>query len=239
MKIAILSDIHANLDALHAIAETCDEMWVLGDLVNYGPEPAEVVEFIRRHATLAVRGNHDHAIGAGEDPRCSAAFREMARVMQAYTEVVLPAEQKAYLRGLPLTAVREAGGERFFLCHAAPSDPRYTYAPSARQYWAREAAGVDARTLLVGHTHLPFILELDGCRVVNPGSVGQPKHGAAEACYALWEDGAIALKSVPYPVERTIRKLLDLPIDLQVARQLAAVLRNGGLPAQPGAVQGA
>ncbi len=104
MRIAIISDIHGNLEALKAVTLPCDELWVLGDLVNDGPNPCEVVEFVRRNASLVVRGNHDHAIGFGVDSRCSAAFREMARAMQVYSESVLNDGQKAFLRELPLTA---------------------------------------------------------------------------------------------------------------------------------------
>src|SRR5690348_5908229 len=90
MKLLIVSDIHANVEALHAVlAQSHDELWVLGDLVNYGPDPGEVVDFVRRNAALVVCGNHDHAIGAGADPQCSPAFREMAQTMQAYTDSVL------------------------------------------------------------------------------------------------------------------------------------------------------
>jgi len=228
VKIAILSDIHGNLEALRSVPESWDELWVLGDLVNYCPNPAEVVDFVRQNATVVVCGNHDHAIGASEDPRCSPAFREMAQAMQAYTESVLSDEQKAYLRQLPLSVQMEAGGQKFFLCHAVPADPLFKYCPREPALWKREIAAVSADILLVGHTHLPFVMDLGAKRVVNPGSVGQPKHGAPDACCAVWEDGAISLRSCRYPVEETVRKLFDLSIDIRIRRQLASVLQNGG-----------
>jgi putative phosphoesterase len=230
LKIAIVSDIHGNLEALNAVCDSFDELWVLGDLVNYGPDPVAVVDFVQRNATVVVCGNHDHAIGAGVDSRCSPAFREMAQTMQTYTESVLSDEQKAYLRQLPLTAQREADGKRFFLCHAAPSDPLFKYSSAEAAFWTPELSGVNADVILVGHTHLPFILDLDTQHVVNPGSVGQPKHGRCEACYAVWEDGRMTLKSQPYDVDTTIGRLLDLPIDGGIRRQLADVLRNGVPP---------
>ena len=83
MKLLIVSDIHANLEALQTVlAESHDELWVLGDLVNYGPNPSEVVDLIRLNASLIVQGNHDYAVGTASDPQCSSAFREMARAMQ-------------------------------------------------------------------------------------------------------------------------------------------------------------
>ncbi len=78
MRIVIVSDLHANLEALAALDPAYDKLWVLGDLVNYGPDPVQVLDFVRRHAALVVRGNHDHSLGYDEDPRCSERFRSMA-----------------------------------------------------------------------------------------------------------------------------------------------------------------
>src|ERR1039458_3538757 len=79
MKLLIVSDIHANLEALQAVlAESHDELWVLGDLVNYGPNPSEVVDLVRRNASLVVQGNHDYAVGTCCHPQSSSAFREAA-----------------------------------------------------------------------------------------------------------------------------------------------------------------
>ncbi|MFB3779550.1 MAG: metallophosphoesterase [Bryobacteraceae bacterium] len=233
MKIVIVSDIHGNLEALEAleaIAGPWDELWVLGDLVNYGPNPSEVVDFVRRNAAVAVRGNHDHAIGYGADPRCSAPFREMAREMQYYTESVLNGVQKAFLRELPVAARRTVDGHRFFLCHAVPSEPLFRYLPPGSPDWPIEAERAAADILLVGHTHLPSQAAVGGCQVVNPGSAGQPKHGCPEACYAIWEDGRFLLKSSPYRAEVTAGKVLALPIDERIAGELADVLLRGAPP---------
>ena len=122
MRILIVSDIHANLEALQAVlAERRDELWVLGDLVNYGPNPSEVIDLIRLNASLVVQGNHDYAVGTGSDPQCSNAFREIAREMQNYTEPLLSVDQRAFLRGLPQTAARTVDGYQFF-CHATPTE---------------------------------------------------------------------------------------------------------------------
>jgi protein phosphatase len=231
MKILILSDIHGNLEALEAVlAEPRDELWVLGDLVNYGPNPSEVVELVRRHASLIIQGNHDYAIGTGSDPQCSRAFREMARAMQNYTEPLLNVDQRAFLRGLPQTAARTIDSFRFFLCHATPTEPLFKYCPAEPARWAAEIAGLEADVFLVGHTHLPFGLNLAKQQIVNPGSVGQPKHGAPMACYALWDDGRMTLRSRPYPVGRAVKKILSLPVPTEIRSQLAAVLRSGHPP---------
>jgi predicted phosphodiesterase len=89
---------------------------------------------------------------------------------------------------------------------------------------------LQADIVLAGHTHLPFTMNLEKLRIVNPGSVGQPKHGSPMACYALWEDGRLSLRSRRYPVEETVQKILSLPVSTEIRSQLAAVLRSGCPP---------
>jgi predicted phosphodiesterase len=127
LRVAIISDLHANLEALESFPETWDELWVLGDLVNYGPNPREVIQFVRDRATVVIRGNHDNAIGLGKDPRCSPRYRDMSNAMGEVTASVMNASEKEYLAGLPLTDSRIVDGKRFVLCHATPSDPLFEY----------------------------------------------------------------------------------------------------------------
>src|ERR1035437_7602063 len=137
MKILVVSDIHANLEALQAVLrESHDELWVLGDLVNYGPNPCEVLELIRLHAALVVQGNHDSAIANGSDPQCSNAFREMARAVQEYTEPLLDADQRAFLRSLPRPAPPPTAGHRFFFGHPPPPEPLFESCPAEPARWA-------------------------------------------------------------------------------------------------------
>jgi len=225
LKILILSDLHANLEAFRAIKEQCDELWVLGDLVDYGPEPGPVIELVRARASVVVRGNHDHAVGFDADPQCSPAFRQMAEQTRRHCLTVLTEAEKRYLRELPLTAVREVAGVRFHLSHALPSDPLYPYCGPNSERWGEEAARVEADILLTGHTHLPFVRQIGERLIVNPGSVGQPKHGRAEACYAVWEDGRIELRSTAYDVEATVAKVAAMPLEEAVREQLVWVLR--------------
>ncbi len=230
MKIAIVSDVHGNMEALSAVPQDFDELWVLGDLVNYGPEPAKVIAYMQARASVAVRGNHDHAIGFNEDPRCSEPFREMAEVMKDYSRSVLSYSDKQFLRELPLKATREVDGLRVAFCHAVPSDPLFAYCLPDSDVWPQELAQADADILFVGHTHIPFVREIGGRLVVNPGSVGQPKTGAPHACYAVLQDGRVELCSTKYPFETTIEKIASLPIPGTTKGQLDAVLRSGGLP---------
>jgi predicted phosphodiesterase len=126
MRVVAISDIHGNFDALSAFQEGYDELWVLGDLVNYGPDPGPVIDWVRARASLIVRGNRDHSIGFSEDPRCSGRFRSMAATRR-FTDLVLSFCQKLLLRDLPLSAETERGGTRLYVCLAIPSDPLFGY----------------------------------------------------------------------------------------------------------------
>jgi putative phosphoesterase len=230
LKIAIVSDIHGNMDALLSFPESYDELWVLGDLVNYGPQPKEVVDFVRSEASLVVRGNHDHSVGFATDPRCSPRFRGMADVTGRFTASVLAETQKAYLRFLPLHIRIAQARTVFSLCHATLSDPLFEYRACESSAWLEECGSLDADVVFVGHTHVPCIRRINGKTLVNPGSLGQPKTGKPDACYAVWEDGEITLRSYRYPVEQTVERIEGLAIDAEVKKNLVAVLTFGGMP---------
>jgi putative phosphoesterase len=230
LRIVIVSDIHGNFDALSALPESGDELWVLGDLVNYGPEPGPVTDYLKSKATVIVRGNHDHSVGYHQDPRCSPRFREMAVATGRYTESVLTPKQKQFLRSLPLQAETRRGDTRFYLCHATPSEPLFGYCEAESDTWIQEIENLPADVVLTGHTHVPVVRTIGHRTLVNPGSLGQPKTGSPEACYAVWEDGRIELKSYPYPVETTIDKVQALPIEAALRDELSAILRTGEIP---------
>lgn len=227
MKLVIISDIHGNLDALRALPERFDELWVLGDLVNYGPQPREVVEDLIGRASLIVQGNHDHAVGHDDDSRWSARYRQMSETSRRHTAAALTGEQKAHLRDLPVRVHAEREGVRFHLTHGTPSDPHY--GRCAPQDWPRELEAVDADVLLVGHSHVPFLGRFGSRTVLNPGSIGQPRAGSPEASYAVWEDGAFSLRSFAYPVEQTVLKLKGLAFPPAIEDELAMILRTGAV----------
>jgi len=229
MKIAIISDLHGNYEAVRSLPENYDELWVLGDLVNYGPEPGAVIDFVRTRSSVAVRGNHDHSIGYDVDPRCTARYQKMAEMTRKYTASVLKKEQKDFLRQLPLSLEIKRQDTRFYLCHAKPSDPLYGYCSEQSEEWVGELGRVKADVLLVGHTHTPFVRQIGDQLVVNPGSLGQPKTGKSEACYAIWDNGSFQLKQFPYGVDQTVARLQAIRFPPDVEKDLITVLETGSV----------
>jgi len=237
MRLLIVSDIHSNFAALQAVEKDAggvDAVAFAGDAVDYGPRPAECIAWLRRHATWAVRGNHDEALGNHTDCRCSEAFRKLSVATRAMNQERVSHADRRYLAALPLTALFDFGGVRFGMIHAAPADPMYHYLPPGLSDNGLRVEMGDFPNMvdvaILGHTHLPFVRRLDNLQVVNPGSVGQPKHGDPRAAYAIWEDGVITLHRVAYPVEETLQELQSSDLNMEVLVELSNILRTGGDP---------
>lgn len=228
MRTLVVADVHGNLAALEAVfSESFDRVVCLGDIVGYGPEPAECLRLLRGYDLLGVQGNHDRAAAQHVPPRCSERFRWLAEATAPIARGQLSADDVAFLSALPHWGVAEHGRPRWVLVHATPSDPLYRYLGPDPIAWREEARSVEGEGLLVGHTHIQFELRLDAARVVNPGSVGQPKDGDPRAAYAVIEDGAITLKRVAYDVERTVLAYARSPVSAAAVDSLAKLLRTG------------
>jgi predicted phosphodiesterase len=233
MKILVISDLHANWPALEAVlaAESFDRLFVIGDLVSYGPHPREVGDYVRAHAALVVRGNHDNALALGVDCRCAPSSKPLAETTRAVHRVLLSAEQQRWLGRLPFTSSVVEDGRAFYAVHASPRNHlfRYTLVPAASdEHVRRQVSHVRADYVLLGHTHFPMLRPSGRGLVLNPGSVGQPRDGDPRAAYALVEDGVATLKRAAYDVERTVGDLKRLPLEGRIVDQLAAILRTGG-----------
>lgn len=189
MRIAVLSDVHANLVALDAVLAALrpfDALWHLGDVVGYGPHPDEVVDRLRSAGALGVCGNHDAAAVGRID---TDLFNTDARIAIEWTARRIEPSTRRWLEELPER--REEGD--FSLVHGSPRDPIWEYVYSTQVARASLAA-FSTPYCLVGHTHVPLVFRADGERIqelgpgedggltldsrralVNPGSVGQPR----------------------------------------------------------------
>jgi len=236
-RLLVVADIHGNLAALDAVlAEPHDGVVCIGDIVGYGPFPALCVDRIRSELAITVQGNHDRGFADHIPFGSSARFRWIADATAPIAERQLDADALAYLRGLPRWTIPTLARMATLVVHATPGNPLYEYVGADAAAWARELNATEAEHLLVGHTHIQFDLTVDSAgrrrqRVVNPGSVGQPKDGDPRAAYALIEpDGSILLRRCTYDVEQTIRALYQSEIQRAAADVLAMLLRTGTVP---------
>lgn len=231
MRILVVSDIHANFAALSAIDEPYDVCLMLGDLVDYGPDPGPCVRWSMRHAQFAIRGNHDHGVAQGVEVLGENGYRYLTRATRPLMWEALGPEERSYLLRLPLTRRATLAGKRFLLVHGTPRDPLDEYLLKNPEAWARQIRDADADIVCVGHSHMQFLLELDGIAVLNPGSVGQPRDGDPRAAYAIIEGNRIELKRVEYPIEEAIARMEAAPVPDRAKRLYAHSLRQGRLPA--------
>jgi diadenosine tetraphosphatase ApaH/serine/threonine PP2A family protein phosphatase len=219
MRIAVVSDIHANLAALEAVLaalQPFDAIWQLGDNVGYGPQPDEVVTRLRESGATGVRGNHD-AAAIGE--LATASFNLDARAAVLWTAGIISPETRAWLEALPETLTEGA----FTLAHGSPRDPTWEYVltiPAARA----NLAMMSTQHAFIGHTHVPLVFREDDGLVetlapsdgtilrlderhtlLNPGSVGQPRDGDPRASAALLDTdaGNVEWRRVAYDIATT------------------------------------
>jgi putative phosphoesterase len=229
MRILVLADIHANWPALEAIREPYDVCICLGDLVDYGVEPEPCVRWVRQNCQYAIRGNHDHAVAQNIVATGEIGYRLLARETRPLMWSLLGTEDKTYLARLPITLRITLDACQYYLVHATPRDPLDEFLLDDLVQWERRLQGEEANFVCVGHTHKQFLLKLNGCQLLNPGSVGQPRDGDPRAAYAVIEDGNVQLKRVEYDVERSIAALERAPISQESKLLAQHVLRTGGI----------
>ena len=230
MKILLVADIHANWPALQAINETFDACLVLGDIVDYGTNPGPCVDWVRRNATFAIRGNHDHAVVQSVEARGGSGLKGLAAVTRPMQRQMLDKTQLKYLSRLPVTQSFCLDKLNFLLVHATPRDPLDEYLPNEADAWRDVLHSVDADVVCVGHTHIPFELNVDGIRVINPGSVGQPRDGDARCAYAVIENHQVSFRRVPYDIGLTVSQMRDVGMEPWVINLAESMLRTGGKP---------
>ena len=228
MRILVLADIHSNWEALAAIDESFDACLVIGDIVDYGPNPAPCIDWVRRNADTSVRGNHDHAIAQRVIGRGSSGYRRLAAAVRPYHWEVLDPFDLKYLGRLPVMQHIRLGDLRLLLVHATPRDPLDEYLTDDAEQWRQRLEGIEADIVCVGHTHVPFCLSLGDTRVLNPGSVGQPRDGNPHASYAIVEDGTVSLHRVEYDIEASVRQMQSTGLAEWTARLYGELLRRGG-----------
>jgi diadenosine tetraphosphatase ApaH/serine/threonine PP2A family protein phosphatase len=229
MLIAVISDIHGNLQALQEVLKRIEELkaetiYCLGDTVGYGPFPNECVDLVRKHCTVVLKGNHDSGL-VGDTPLDDFNHYGVSAIQ--WSRTVVTKENFEYLHSLPFTA--EPNG--LTLAHSSPIRPdAWSYILTMRA--AQENFGAFKTTLcFIGHTHVPIIIGEDGSinkykvgarHILNVGSVGQPRDGNPDSAFGLFDSGTgeYSLIRVHYEIGKTARAIRDAGLPEFLAQRL-------------------
>ena len=241
MRYAIIADIHANLAALMAVLtdiykkEEIGEVWCLGDIVGYGPDPQQCIELLRRTNHICVAGNHDLAAIGEID---TSDFNPDAAAACQWTARQLSTTDRVYIKSLPLVIERED----FTLVHGSPRQPVWEYVLSIST--AKENfTYFKSKFCLVCHTHVPGIFKLGkggSCSfsqfptkggldlgeerlIINPGAVGQPRDGDPRASYAIYDSKTktMTLYRVPYDIAATQARMVEQRLPMRLVARLS------------------
>ncbi len=231
MKALVLSDIHSNICALEAIwahEHDSDAIYCAGDLVDYGPFPCEVLEWIREHPVVCVQGNHDARVAAAyRESEPSRGLPAEVREWRHHNAALLREDDIAWLEQLPLSVDFVLDGVRYGMSHLYAGYEVITSVHAFRMFCARTFSVDDQRPvmrLIFGHTHRQGLHYLrDDLLWLNPGSVSYRRQDDPDqaAHYATITDGVIALKQVSYdlaPLYRQVEQLALQDAELEVAR---------------------
>ena len=242
MNHAVISCLHANLAAVEAVLDDIDSQGItsvtcLGDLVGYGPQPNEVINLVRGRNIQTCQGCWDEDIIDGLNS-CECSYPSQLAERRGHrahewTAEILTDENKQFLAKLPMTLRR---GTMLFV-HGSPNSQHEYLLPDMNAFAALERVETaGAETMFCGHTHQPYVRELSGGsirvrvqqkgmesaseeelqlpmrRIVNAGSVGEPRHGSTKATYVVHneETGAVTIREVDYDVDRTCRAILEV-----------------------------
>ena len=234
MRIAVVSDIHANLTALEAVIADvrkvgADMVVHGGDLMAGGPRPAEVIDRVREMNWPGVCGNTDEMLWKPHRLSETLPPPQLHRIRDLLLTYTIPAtlsligdERLAWLKQLP----HRWSGSDLTVVHAVPDDPwPIVSANASDDDLERVYAGLNTRRVAYGHIHQPFIRRLRTFTVVNSGAVSQSYDGDPRAAYALVDGDDVEIRRVEYDVEAEIRLLLESADPF--AESTAATLRTG------------
>lgn len=226
MKIALLADIHANLEAFQAVLDdikkqAIDEILCAGDLINYSANPNETLELVKQNEIVSCLGNHDaNAISPVE----LTQFPPEAQKSLLWTSKQLTNSSKEMLSKLPKTINLNLDGRNIFLVHGSPKNFLWDYVfPNTSENILEDFLNqVKTDILVLGHTHIPMIRRIKGKLVINPGSVGQPRDFRPEASYCILETLNLraSIIKVPYDINKAALKIISAQLPRYFADRL-------------------
>jgi len=212
VKRLILADIHANLPAFEAVlrdAPEVDEILFLGDIIGYGPHPAECLDRLRSLSPQAILGNHDEeALRRANATVWTASAHDL---WLRWTLDQLDLDQLVYLRAMPSSLRIQAGQQDVTVIHQTPG-PGYLRPSSSPEEIARALAGVPSRVVYSGHVHRAMRHRVDDRELICFPAVGQPRNRDPRAGYAVETDGDLEFRYVAYDVATTAAANAQIPL---------------------------
>jgi putative phosphoesterase len=230
MRIAVISDIHGNLEALQRVleriqAEKAQTIICLGDVVGYGPFPNECIALVRKECEFTICGNHDAGVVG---THAITAFNNEGRIAIEWTRPRLTEANMSFLKELPLARV----SYDITFVHASPRKPTGWEYIATWRLAALMFGHFETGTCCIGHTHIPVIVSAEGemnafhpgqRHLINPGSVGQPRDGIPHASFALLDTDApsASIIRVKYDIASTANAIRKAGLPEFLARRLS------------------
>ncbi len=213
MKTLIISDLHGNYEALREIVarEKYDDVIFLGDAVDYGPQPAEVLDFLKGNSNHNMMGNHDYAVAFDEDCHCALAMHHLSEyTRENISKKLLSPQDIEFLKSFKRKDEFIIDGMNILAMHASPYNDLFGYLFSTEAEMVTKDEKLKKYDLImVGHTHFPMIYK---SRIINPGSAGQPRDGKPYPWYAIMETDPfqVSFKRFKYDSNKTLSLLENL-----------------------------
>lgn len=236
MKIAVMADVHANINALREVlkdieGQDVDRIICLGDLVGYATFPNEVINLIRENDILTIQGNYDESV-AEDLMACGCDYDDAKKMEQAgmslfwHQEHVTPTN-KEWLKNLPKEKRLEIEGRDVYLVHGSPrKNNEYLKRDNEAIYEILDEYDFDI--LLCGHTHKPYFKAIGDRYVVNAGSAGKPKHGNPRATYIILDIKAKDIDFISREVEYNFEETASaIELEPEMPSAFADLFRKG------------
>lgn len=226
MRIAIISDIHSNLEALEAVlkhikSQRIKTIWVAGDIVGYGASPNEVITLLQKEKAVMIAGDHDAEVLTLND---LSWFNEYAQQALIYTNRVLTNENKAFLKTLKETYEETIDDRKIFMVHGSPNNhlKEYVYAKTPDVNLLAMLNKAKADILLIGHTHQPFVRRIAGRLAINVGAVGQPRDYSPDSEYCILDPKYMqaTIQRVKYNIDAASKKIISAGLPRYLAERL-------------------
>jgi putative phosphoesterase len=229
MRLLLISDLHGNKEALDAILYSVryDRIICLGDLVDYGPDPLAIIDWIRSNNVPAIKGNHDNAVASHVDCGCGYKYKHLSEATREYTWQTIMEKEEKFLAALPTSIDTDLGHLKIKAVHGSPkSFYDYIYPATPEDKLESMTEGVSCDYLLAGHTHIPMARKTGRFTILNPGSVGQPRDNDGRASCMVFDTTTLKPEIIRlnYDIEATSKKI---KASMPHADELDAILKRG------------